>query len=252
MISNILKARPYCIGLCIVMLVNVCPGEEQKKHVHFVEKTLFLLLDIPTDATDQDIISKLDSPQKIAAMQLIVRRQITDALPKLHMIVEDKNEAILNRSHAARTLLYFKDRGWIKAIRSLYDSYDAKQFYEIDCKIHLAGTLAMIGDYSPIEMVLKGTVHENYLVRIQAARQLAEYNDPNSPVSDIASDALVEMAKSDSDVPVRKESIFALEKIVQKKMEYRNKLLEAVEANVDSIDKDLKALSQERKGIYTN
>ena len=78
---------------------------------------------------------------------------------------------------------------------------------------------------------------------------LSNFADKTSPESVMAANALLIIALSDHNVWLRERAIYGIEKMASVRPEFINKLVQALEGNVDSNDKYLKSMSVDKLKI---
>jgi len=217
-------------------------------------KELYDILGLKQDATDSEIIQLLDIPEKRIIATLLIRyRKISSATPKLLEIVRDVNDSdafIMYKIAAAEALCDFGNREWMPTIKAL--STDPNSFVGryIPEKIKVAGLLARAGDYSQFKVVAKGISDSKRSIRSTAIHALSNFGHKTDPVTDSAAELLTFAATSDPVPWLRERAIDALEKIAKTKPQITSKVIDALEANIDSPDKNLRRVCRVKLTIY--
>jgi HEAT repeat protein len=215
------------------------------------EKRLLVLLGLKEDVNDTQIIQLLDVPKKqIFATGLVRYRRISSATPKLLQIVNDANIFFPPRLTAADALCDFGNKEWIPAIKAL--SLDPNSIVaRSPFKIEVARLLARAGDYSQFEVVAKSVGDNKSSVRHLAIQALGEFCHKNDPVTDSATKLLYTVATSDDVPSLRDQAIVSLEKIAKIKPEVTSKVIDAIQANVNSADKNLRTMCRQKLKVYS-
>jgi hypothetical protein len=200
------------------------------------EKDFLTLLGLREDANDTEIIQLLDIPEKqIFATALVSYRKTYSAVPKLLQIVNDSNTLLPAKIAAADTLCYLGNKEWMAVIKPL--SLDPNGFIaRTPLKIKVAGLLARAGDYSQFEIVAAAVSDRREYVRFSGIWELANFRHKTEPVTDLAVELLVSVATTNPDLRLREQAILSLEKIAKIKTEVTSKVINVVEANLDSSD----------------
>jgi len=198
------------------------------------------LLGLGEDANDKDIVKFLDIPDKrIFAISLVERRRIYPAIPKLLQIVDDNKTTISAKLSAAEALCTLGNIEWMPTIKALSEdpnSMIARTSYKYD----VAGLMARAGDYSQFEIVKNGLTDSKDYIRSKAIHQLGNFGHKTDPVTNSAVKLLRTAAMSDPVPFLRELAIESLEKIAKRRPDINPKIIEALEANIDSADKDLR------------
>lgn len=218
-----------------------------------VEKTLYRELGLSEDVNDSVIIQLLDVPNKRASAILLIRyRKISSAIPKLLQIYNNNEIFFLEKIGVAEALCDFGNREWMPTIKAL--STDPNSIINRNAfkpyKIKIAGLLARAGDYSQFEVVAKGISDSRDYIRFTAVHELGNFGHKTEPITDSAVGLLISAATSDSVPRLRELAIRSLEKIAKKKPEVTSKVIDALEANVDSPDKNLRIICRVKLKSY--
>jgi hypothetical protein len=200
------------------------------------------LLGLPENATDSQIVDLLTSPDKRNAAILLIRyRRIVSAEPKLLEIVKSDGIHDADKLMAAEALCDFGNKEWlpvVKAITTDPNSYLSRTPLKYDA----AGLLARAGDFSQFDVVAKGLSEEKDFIKSRAIRQLGNFASTTDPITDTAANFLSDIAKSDKTPRLREYAIESLEKLAKAKPALKEKVIEALEANVNSADESLRTI----------
>lgn len=209
-------------------------------------------LGLSEDVGDSEIIRLLDVPDKrLSAITLIRYRKISSAAPKLLKIVNDANnsELIFEKIWAAGALCDFGNREWMQTIKTL--SIDPNGMINwTSHKYEVAGLLARAGDFSQFEIVAKGISDSKDYIRSTAIYQLRNFGHKVDSVTDSAVKLLTSVAMSDPIPWLRDRAIESLETIAKKKPEVTAKVIDVLEANKDSSDKNLRIMCRAKLKMY--
>jgi len=214
------------------------------------EKDFLTRLGLPEDTNDTEIIQLLDIPEKqIFAAGVIIYRKIYSATPKLLQIVNDANAFIPAKFVSARTLCSLGNKEWMPTIKALL--LDPNSIVDrTTLKIKAAGLLARAGDYSQFEIVAAAISDNRRYVRFSGICELRNFGHKTDPVTYLAAELLTSVATSDPVPSLRKMAIYSLEKIAKKKSEITSKVIDALDANIDSSDKNLRRICRSKLTIY--
>ena len=224
-----------------------------RRESDMMTRSYLISLGLKEDANDSEIVRLLDDPNKaISVAGLISHKKIYSAIPKLLEIVNKPNNNKKNdilKISAAETLRDLGNTEWVPQMKRLASDPNTSPLF-VTHRIEAAGLLASVGDYSQFELVVKHVNDSKEYERLTAIRQLANFGHKSNPVTDKAVELLKNAAISDSVPRLRGYAVESLEKIVAKKPSITPKLLEALEANKDSQDKDLRTLCAEKLKKY--
>jgi hypothetical protein len=225
-------------------------GSSKGRHISIAEKSLLRSLGLAEDANDIEIIRLLDVPDKrISAAALVRYKKIYSATPKLLQIVKDDKIFFPAKIVAAKALCDFGNKEWMQPVKLLItdpNSIIAHSPYEIE----VAGLLARAGDYSHFEIVKKGINDTKSWVRHVSVKALANFRHKTDPVTGSALELLTSVAMSDPMPRLRKEAIRSLEKIAEIRPDAKQRVISALEANVDSPDKNLSIICKAKLKHY--
>jgi len=207
-------------------------------------------LGLSENADDTEILALLDVPGKrVLATSLVERRRIVAGIPKLISIVDDNTETISARITAAEALCTLGDKTWLPTIKAIVTDPNG-QLSRSSLKYNAAGLLARGGDFSQYDMVVKGLSDEKDFVRSAAIHELGKFAHPTDPVTDSAAALLSNIAKSDKTPRFRAYAIESLENLAKAKPELKQKIIEALEANVDCADKSVRRICEVKLMMY--
>lgn len=213
------------------------------------EKMLLAELKLEEDVGDGEIIQLLDVPAKrILATALIRYKKISAAAPKLMDIFNSNDTTIPGKLCAAEALCDFGKKDWMQPIKVLLANKKHEAF--IPLKLDVAGLLARAGDYSQFEIVANQIDNSKCSVRYVAIEALGNFQHETEAVTDSAADLLTFVAVSDSVPWLREFAIGKLEQIAARKPAIASKVIEALEANKDSADKNLRVISRVKLTYY--
>lgn len=217
-----------------------------------VEKMILSRLGLKEDVNDTEIIKLLDISDKTGSVILLIRyRKITKATPKLLQIVDDDNIIIFKRLAAAKALCDFGNKEWMQTIKLLLTDPNTLRIpLHAPLRIDIAGLLARAGDYSQFKIVASHIHHSKRSVRQGAIQALRNFGHKTNPVTDSAVELLTSAAISDPIPFLRERAIESLEKIAKKKPEVTSKVIDALDANIDSPDKKLRSICRAKLTIY--
>jgi hypothetical protein len=249
-----------------MLLTNTTIGTERVerpkgRRISMVEKPLLRELGLAEDINDFEIIQLLDEPsyKRIFVVSLIRCRKITSSMPKLlELFNKDRNNdrtngfAILEKVAIAEALCDFGNKEWIPVIKTLTtdpNSIINRKAFE-PFKIEIAGLLARGGDYSQFEIVASGIGNSEKPIRLNAILALGKFGHKTNPVTESAVELLMSVATSDSIPWLRERAIESLEKIARTKPEVESKVIVALKANKDSLDKDLRLICNAKLDSY--
>jgi hypothetical protein len=117
-------------------------------------------------------------------------------------------------------------------------------------KYDVAGLLARVGDFSQFDVVAKGLSDEKYFIRAKAIQMLGKFAHPTDPITDKAAELLLNAAKTEKILVTQEYAIESLEKLAKEKPVLRKKVVEALEANVNSTDKNFQASCRSKLKAY--
>jgi hypothetical protein len=213
-------------------------------------KDLYQILGMREDANDKEIIDLLQDPNKrIIAITLIKHKHISSAVPQLLNIVNDSNMLLPSRLTAAGALCLFGNREWVPVVKNMMGDVNGMIPFTSE-KYNAAGLLARAGDFSQFDVVVKGLSDEKDFIQSEAIYQLGNFASPTDPVTDSAATLLSNIAKSDKTPRFRDAAIGSLEKLAKEKSVLRGKVIEALEANIDSTDKDFQVICKAKLREY--
>jgi HEAT repeat protein len=215
-----------------------------------VEINLLRELGLNEDANDTAVLALLDIPNKrILAASLVERRRIVAGIPKLAAIVDNNSLTVFERLPAAEALCTLGDKTWLPKIKAMVTDPN-NQLSRSSLKYNAAGLLARGGDFSQFDMVVKGLSDEKEFVRSAAIHELGNFADSTNPVTDSAATLLSNIAKSDKTPRFRVYAIESLEKLAKTKPELKQKIIEALEANAGSADKNVQRICEVKLMMY--
>jgi len=256
MLTKSLTKGAVCV-LVWALLAN-CPGSScvatnsstEGHSYRSAEKALLDALGLKEGVDDNEIIKILDVRDKrILATALIRYRKIFSATPKLLQIVNDNRTTIFAKLAAAEALCDFGNREWVKPIKVL--STDPNSCLDTPLKVEIAGLLARAGDYSQFEVVASHIRDSKQSVRYVAIKTLGNFRHKTETVTDLAVGLLMSVATSDPVPRLREEAIYSLQKIDEKKPVITVKIIDALKANIDSSDKNLRIVCRALLKHYT-
>jgi hypothetical protein len=221
------------------------------------ERMLLQKLGLSEDASDAEILALLDSPNKSkgSVILLIRYKKIYSATPKLLDILYAKyaNDGIISvfdKRWAAEALCDFGNRDWVPIIKAMAEDPNSEVNRD-SLKYNVAGLLARAGDFSQFDVVAKGLSDEKDFIRSTAMLELSKFAHPTDPVTDKAAELLANYAKNEPNIKFRGYAIEGLEKLAKAKPSLQGKVIESLEANINSTDKDLRAICNVKlKTIY--
>jgi hypothetical protein len=220
------------------------------------EKALLKELGLSEDANDEQILALLDKPdKKKGSVILLIRyKKIYSAIPKLIEILhaEDTNTGItsaFNKRWAAEALCDFGNRDWVPLIKAMAADPNS-QVNRSPLKYDVAGLLARAGDFSQFDVVVKGLSDEKYFIRSKAIQELGKFAHPTDPITDKAAELLLNAAKTEKVLVTQEYAIESLEKLAKEKPVLRKKVVEALEANINSTDKSFQAICKAKLKAY--
>ncbi len=255
MFRKLLSRTVTCFFLC-ALLTNISASSDDansstgRRRCVWAEKMLLAKLGLAEDVNDAEVVDLLDDPDKrTSAVILLIRyRKISSATPKLLLIVNDDNVSIFAKRAAAEALCDFGNREWMPTIKAL--SSDPNSRLHIPLKIDLAGLLARTGDYSQFEVVATRIDDNKRSVRYVTIQALGNFRHKTEPVTDLAAVLLTFTAISDPVPWLRERAIYSLEKIAKIKPEITSRVINALEANIDSQDKNLRRVCRVKLKMY--
>jgi len=215
------------------------------------ERMELIALGLNEDANDNEIVKLLDDPdrEKLVHVVLAIRyRKISWATPKLLRVFNDSKTHVVEKIWIADALCDFGNREWMPTIKAL--AVDPNSPLDIPLKIDVAGLLARAGDYSQFEVVADGVSDSKDYIRSTAIHELGNFGHKTDPVTDSAAELLTSAAKSEPVPFLRERAIESLEKIAKAKPEVTAKVIEALQANKDSSDKDLRIMCRAKLKMY--
>jgi hypothetical protein len=211
------------------------------------------ILGLSEDVNDDVIVQLLDIPNKrIHAITLIEYRKISSAIPKLLQIINDSNNNnanIIDKISASEALCILGNRQWMPIIKALSSDPNG-MISRTTHKYEVAGLLAQGGDFSQFEVIVRGLSDEKDFIRSKAIYELGKFAHPTDPVTDKAAELLTGIAKCDKNNKFREYAIDGLEKLAREKPTLKNKVIEVLEANIDSPDKNLQAICKAKLMMY--
>ena len=206
------------------------------------EGMILKMLGLTEDANDAEIIPLLNDSSKRGWVCLLIRyRKIHSAIPDLLHIVNDPNIFPLGRVEAAKALCDLGNKEWIPVVKTFIVDPNSP----IVCTpyvVNIAGLLARAGDYSHFELVAKDANDSKWWIRANAVKALSEFSHETHPVTDSATKLLSSIATFDPMPRLREEAIYSLQKIAKKKTSVTLKVTEALKANMNSSDKNLRSI----------
>jgi hypothetical protein len=243
-----------CISFLFIFLASIALARvdtsTSRKGCNLVEKMLLRDLGFSEDANDSEIVALLDvRGKRILATSLIERRKIVSAVPKLSAFVEDKTLTLYERINAAETLCTLGNNTWLPIIKEIAEDPNSAKSLD-SLKYNVAGLLARAGDFSQFNIIEKGFSDENKDIRWMAMLELSKFAHSTDPVTDKAANLLTDMAKGDPDNKFREFAIEGLENLAKAKPALKEKVIEALEANVNSTDKNLQAIYKAKLSAY--
>ena len=215
-----------------------------------VEKMILCKLGLREDVNDTEIIKLLDIPDKTGSVILLIRyRKISSATPKLLEIFNDNKTTIPKKISAAKALCDFGNREWVQPLKAIATDPNSV-IRRTSLKIDVAGLLARAGDYSQFEMLATSINDSKDYIRSFAIQALGNFGHKTNPVTDSAVELLTSAAISDPIPFLRERAIESLEKIAKKKPVVTSKVIDALDANIDSPDKNLRSICRVKLTIY--
>lgn len=214
------------------------------------EKMLLSKLGLKEDVNDTEIIKLLDIRRKRIKATLLIRyRKISSATPKLLEIFNDNKTTIPTKLSAAKALCDFGNREWVQPLKAIATDPNGV-ISRTSLKIDVAGLLARAGDYSQFEVLATSINDSKDYIRSFAIQALGNFGHKTNPVTDSAVELLTSVAISDPIPWSRERAIESLEKIAKKKPEVTSKVIDALDANIDSPDKNLRRICRVKLTIY--
>lgn len=207
------------------------------------ERLLLMQAGLPENANDSQIIALLDFPDKRRGAALLIRyRKIVSAGPKLLEIVKSEGIRAADKQMAAEALCDFGNKEWVPIIKAMANDSNSEVNRDISLKFNVAGLLARVGDYSQFDVIENGLADKKDFIRHNAMFELSKFAHPTDPVTDRAAELLTDIAKTEPEINYRRYAIEGLEKLAQVKPALQGKVIEALEANVNSPDKNLRTI----------
>jgi len=253
MFTKLLNKISRWLLLCVLLInVSTSADDVNRPALHrcgHVEKKILSELGLKEDVNDGVVIQLLAIPDKRArAISLIRYRKISSATPKLLEIFNDNNSSIFAKRATAEALCDFGNKEWMPTIKDLLT--DPNSRIHTSMKIDMAGLLARAGDYSQFEVVAKGVSDSKDYIRSFSIQQLGNFGHKTKGVTNSAVELLTSVATSDSVPWLRERAIESLEKIGKIKPEVKAKVVDALEANIDSADKNLRTICRAKLTMY--
>jgi hypothetical protein len=207
-------------------------------------------LGLSEDTNDTEILRLLDvSDKRIFAISLVESRRIIAGIPKLIKIFDNNALTISERVTAAEALCTLGDNSWLSTIKAMATDPNSK-LNRMSLQYDAAGLLARAGDYSQFDVVVKGLSDEKDFIRHKAMFELSKFAHPTDPVTDRAAELLTNFAKSEPNLRFREYAIEGLEQLAKVKPVLKQKVVEALEANANSSDKNLKTSCKVKLKAY--
>jgi len=255
MFTRVLNKMIVCFVLC-ALLTNISMADTddanrpQAHRPGIIEKALLRELGLAEDVNDSVIVQLLDIPDKRGnAISLIRYRKISSATPNLLQIFNDSKTSFFKKLSAAKALCDFGNKEWMPTIKAL--STDPNGLISrTPINIDVAGLLARAGDYSQFEVVANSISDSRDYIRSMAVHELRNFGHKTDPVTNSAVELLTSVATSDPIPRMRERAIRSLEKIAKTKPEVTSKVIDALEANVDSPDKNLQIVCRVKLKSY--
>lgn len=244
-------------------------NEREKRRIGSSERELLLITGLPEDINDNKIIKLLDVNYDInhkdifTAISLIRYRRIDAAIPKMLEIFKDKKTFFPMKRCIAEALCDFGNKEWMTEIKYLFNDPNKwipetisevmpikikiqNQRVLLPTKIELAGLMARGGDYSLFQFVANNIDDNDFGIRMFTIEQLPNFINDTSPESEKAADTLLYAASSDVNDHNRIRAIFGLDKMLKIHPDFINKLIQALENNLNSNDKYLKYICEQK------
>jgi hypothetical protein len=245
----------FSITLLLLMIITAnieaySDSATGRKNRSSAEMNLLRETGLSEDVNDSQIIALLDSQNNRSSAALLIRyRKITSASPKLLEIVNNANIRDVDRLMASEALCDFGNKEWLPTIKAMITDPNVKLSHRA-FKYNAAGLLARAGDFSQFDVVVKGLSNEEDYIRSTAIRELGKFEHPTDPVTDSAAALLSSIAKSDKTPRFRAYAIESLENLAKAKPELKQKIIEALEANVDCADKNVRRICEVKLMMY--
>lgn len=215
------------------------------------EEMVLQKLGLSPDVNDTEILQLLDDPEKRSSAALLIRyRKISSAVPKLLEIVNDPNITFPVKLAVSKALCDFDNKEWMPVIKTFITDPNSA-IISTPYAIKVAGLLARAGDYSHFELVAKSMGDSKWWIRHTAVLALANFRHKTDPVTDSALDLLTSTAMSDPMPRLRDMAIQSLEKIAEIRPDEKQRVIRALEANIDSPDKNLRTICNIKLKIYS-
>jgi len=251
--------------ICFTFVACVNGANSQQKYdrsrkIGTVERWLLRDLNLPADVNDDVIIHLLDDRVKFhSAIGLVRYWKISSAVPKLLEIFNscDPNTGVcLNKKMlTAMALCDFGNTDWVPEIKGFlndpnrmlpyyYKGFRGNRDILLDKKIRMAGLLARTGDYSFYDLVASHINDDEKGIRLTVISELRNFGNETDPVTNKAADTLLAIATSDPEVHLRERAIYSLERLAIKRPEVKDRIIKALESNLNSNDEHLKFMSQ--------
>ncbi len=244
----------FCVLLTNISATRSIAREDYstgRTRIGSVEKVLLRELGLAEDINDAEVVDLLDDPGKrTSAVILLIRyKRISSATPKLLQIFNDSKTSIFEKIATAKALCDFGNKEWMPTIKALSTDPNGMISYT-PLKIDVAGLLARAGDYSQFEVVAKGISDSRDYIRSTAVHELGNFGHKTDPVTNSAVELLTSVAISDPVPWLRERAVYSLEKIAKIKPEVTSKVIDALKANIDSPDKNLRIICNAKLKSY--
>lgn len=254
MFTKLLNKIVVCFVLCAFLTnVSASVDDVNRPPVHrcgHAEKMVLTKLGLREDVNDSEIIQLLDIRRKRITATLLIRyRKISSATPKLLEIFNDNKTTLFAKLSAAKALCDFGNREWVQPLKAIAIDPNGV-ISRTSLKIDVAGLLARAGDYSQFEVLATSINDSKDYIRFFAIQALGNFRHKTETVTDSAAELLTSAAISDPVPWLRERAIESLERIAKIKPEVNSKVISALEANIDSPDKNLRSVCRVKLTIY--
>ncbi len=210
---------------------------------------LLSALDLPRDASNVDIMELFDVPSKRPLVITLVRyRKITSASDRLLQVVNDEDEMLPIRISAAKALNTLGNKQWVEPLRSLVADPNSNIY--AGGRLSIAALLANEGDSSQFKILIDFVNSPQWFNRAKAVQEMGNISSKNSTGAENIVETLVSVAKNDSDAGVRWNAVNSLSAIATSRREFAPKLMEALEANINSRDEGLRSTCEIEMSIW--
>ena len=240
-----------CSMLLIVLPVHLCAKttSHARRNDWNSEAGLLSALGLPDDASDADIMELFDVPSKRPLVITLIRyRKITSASGRLLQVVSDEDEMLPIRISAAKALNTLGNKQWVEPLRSLVADPNSNIY--AGGRLSIAALLANEGDSSQFKILIDFVNSPQWFNQAKAVREMGNISGKNSTGAENIVDTLVYVAKNDSDATVRWNAVNSLSAVATGRREFARKLMEALEANINSSDEGLRSTCETKMSIW--